>query len=1308
MKSNWQPSKCDKSLFGVFVPARQLLGLAFLAALSPATLQANPDGAQIINGHVSIDTSTPGVTAITNSPNAIIQWQNFTIAQNEITQFIQQNSQSAVLNRIIGENPSQILGHLVSNGQVLLINPNGIVFGANSVVDTQGLIASSLNLSDQDFLKGNYHFMAGSSSGNIINEGLIRAGKDGNIVLIAPSITNSGIIKSEGGQITLAAGQELILTNLDDPNIRFEIQAPANTVLNLGKLLTEGGAINVFASTIKQQGEMNADSVEVDAQGHITLVAQQDISVAENSKVSANNSQGDAGAVLIESKAGTVTVSGQVQANAAAAGKGGTVELLGEHVGVLAKANVSANGGQGGGTVLVGGDWQGKNPNVHNAQASFVAADAHLSANATTQGNGGKVVVWADKVTRAYGHLSAKGGRQGGDGGSIETSGHFLDASGIQVDASAPKGNNGQWLLDPSNITIQARGTDTNVKNGPNWTTDGAEGWVTTGSIEAALNAGTSVKVMTGSAGGQDGNILVLDQIVKSSGARDSLTLQAHNSIEIDAPIRVSPGDGGVGALDVVLNPDSDHSGGGSVAIRSLLDLAGGTLTFNGDGQVNAADNDGHHSGVLVNADVAVLAGTVGLNGFLHNIGSITVGQAAILNLNHALAIGTLTNSGTVTNAAYLNMDTLNLNSDSLLQGTGTVVVNQAFNFYSGASLAGAGVLSTATGATITAKDAGTLTLDKQWNNQGAIVWDHALTLSGSGTLNNFAGGAITIKTANTSTLDLGGFNNRGSVELSGGGTLKIAVANEGNDGGSYAIDSQSSLQFLAQSRNFASGASVGGIGGGNAGKVTFAGDGTYTFYSGSHYQANQTVIDGASVVFKTGNALLLPSLTVANGATLNTSDAIEVSKTLNFSSGLMTGSGSLTTPATTIMLLGEGTALLNKNWDNYGLVNFGAGTGTGGFNGSINLGGIRQWHNYGTIAWQGAVSPANNLARLIILTNEAGGQINVASTDAASVRTLNVGGFNNDGILRLSGGNLHIVSPGTDTGRYQVTGTGQLQFADGTRVFNGAAISSQQPVSFSNDDVFIRNGAILSAPDVVLDGSTLTLDSPLSLNKFTLTRGQVNNGAGLTTIGAFAWSGGTLAGAGNYRFTDGFAYTGGEMSATGAITINDSSGSLTLPAMPSIGSLNAHSSGRLTLTGNLNASALGDAIVLAADKQFINGVNALLTTPQGRWLIYSNDPADNVLGALSPRFTHYGCTADGLCSGDGFNVATAQGNGLLYSSIPVIPQRTVRDDASQQQDESVVLIGPSPSTSPVLGTGVGGTNSDGKNKRHDPRQQCQ
>lgn len=242
-----------------------------IALYSQASI-ANPSGAQVIGGHVSIDNSVTGVTTITNSPNAIINWKNFNITPDETTHFIQENSQSAVLNRIISNQPSGIFGQLVSNGQVFLINPNGILFSKSAVIDTQGLIASSLSLSNDSFQKGIFHFMTGATAGSVVNEGIIHTGKAGNILLIAPQIENKGILQTDGGSITLAAGQELTLVNLDNPDIHFQIQAPQDNVLNIGQLFSEGGAINMFVGMMNHTDAIQATGIAVDKQGNIQLV----------------------------------------------------------------------------------------------------------------------------------------------------------------------------------------------------------------------------------------------------------------------------------------------------------------------------------------------------------------------------------------------------------------------------------------------------------------------------------------------------------------------------------------------------------------------------------------------------------------------------------------------------------------------------------------------------------------------------------------------------------------------------------------------------------------------------------------------------------------------------------------------------------------------------------------------------------------------------------------------------------------------------------------------------------------------------
>jgi len=131
----------------------RLINLVVVAmlTLSGGYSYANPSGATVVRGTVTFTHPNANSLNITNTPGSIINWQHFGIGANEVTRFIQQSSRSAVLNRITGQNPSKILGSLTSNGRVFLINPNGVIFGRNSVIDTAGLITSTLNISDNDF-----------------------------------------------------------------------------------------------------------------------------------------------------------------------------------------------------------------------------------------------------------------------------------------------------------------------------------------------------------------------------------------------------------------------------------------------------------------------------------------------------------------------------------------------------------------------------------------------------------------------------------------------------------------------------------------------------------------------------------------------------------------------------------------------------------------------------------------------------------------------------------------------------------------------------------------------------------------------------------------------------------------------------------------------------------------------------------------------------------------------------------------------------------------------------------------------------
>ena len=531
-----------------------LLGLV-VGLSAGGSAWANPDGPTVVHGQVSVSRPDLNTLNITNSPGAVINWRWFSIGANETTRFIQQSASSSVLNRVIGENPSEVFGQLLSNGRVFLVNPNGVVFGPDSVVDVAGLIASTLQMSDADFMQGRYHF-EGDGEGFIDNRGYIRAGHGGEVVLIAPSIENSGIIEAPGGQLLLAAGRSVTLASLDYEGVQFEVQAPEDEVLNLGVLLAEQGAAGLFAGTIRNTGRIEANSLRVDQTGAIVLSAQADIHLEAGSSLSASGPGG--GDILAESEAGTTWVAGEISASAAQA-RGGSVRILGERVGLIEQASVDVSGESGGGEVLIGGDYRGENPAVKNAEATFVGVGTTINLDALIDADGGRIIIWSNEATRVYGRLSATGGAESGDGGFVETSGHYLDVVTAPA-IGAPNGKGGTWLLDPFDIEIVT--PDQNISAGPTFTPTAAGSQLAPGSITTVLQAGTNVVVDTVNGGGvEQGNITVTEDITTTLNSGNvSLTFNAANNIIVNGDIDVS---GGANSLTVVLNPDSEAAVGG-------------------------------------------------------------------------------------------------------------------------------------------------------------------------------------------------------------------------------------------------------------------------------------------------------------------------------------------------------------------------------------------------------------------------------------------------------------------------------------------------------------------------------------------------------------------------------------------------------------------------------------------------------------------------------------------------------------------------------------------------------------------------
>jgi len=717
--------------------------IASCFACSPAW--ANPTGAQVVTGQVNIS-NNGNVLTVTNSPGSIINWQSFSINPGELTQFLQQSSSSAVLNRIVGQDPSQIFGALQSNGKVYLINPNGILFGAGSQVNVGGLVASSLNISNADFTAGKNNFASltpTSSAGAVTNQGSIITPSGGQIYLIAPQVQNTGILTSPQGEVLLAAGHSVQLVDGGDPNIQVVVSAPTDQALNLGQVLADGGKIGIYGALVNQNGIVSADSAVVGQNGEIVFKSSQATLLGGNSVTSATG-----------------------------AGTGGSIYVLGPQVGLTDYATINASGQTGGGTVLVGGDFHGANPAIMNANTVTLGANTSINADAIQNGNGGRIAVWSLDSTLVAGNISAKGGALSGNGGYVETSGAQLAiATGTSITTAATHGKVGSWLLDPDDFNIASSGGDL---TGAALSGFLANNSVTIDTTASGVNSPPSN--FTGTVAGSGlGNINVSDTVSWNSGY--SLTLNAAGGISITSPITNTGG--GTLALNAVnsitqsaaisvptlsaistagavtltsANAVNSISGSGVTGFQFNNTAPGGTLTVAGITSTNSpiTVTEGSTGGITISGPVdsgGALITLTATNGPLTG-GTIggTIGDSAVLTAGTTIS-GLVTGVDSLTASAPGGVDITNTAPSGLLTipGSGITSTNNSILLEE----------TGATGITVTGTiNAGGGEVSLTADNGAITTTSGTITTSGTGFVSltaygNLALGSITTDTTN-------------------------------------------------------------------------------------------------------------------------------------------------------------------------------------------------------------------------------------------------------------------------------------------------------------------------------------------------------------------------------------------------------------------------------------------------------------------------------------------------------------------------------------------------------------------------------
>ncbi len=525
-------------------------GILPARALNPGAL---PTGGHIVSGQGTIAASGDNMTVTQLQNQMILNWNTFNIGQDASVTFLQPSASSSALNRILGQNPAEIFGSLKANGRIFLLDPAGIIFGPTARVDVGGLVASSLNLSDSDYLSGNFRFTSTGLQSSVINQGTINAAKYGVVALIAPQVSNQGTISAPGGSVALAGGNRVTLDFTGDGLVKLSVDEAA-----LDAEVRNGGAVKTAAGRVFMTEKAAQDVVS-------TVVNNSGIIEADS--IGTKNGE----IVLDGGGQGVVTNSGAINARGNNAGEtGGTVTVTGNQVGLLSGSTIDVSGNSGGGTVNIGGGPHGADAGIRNASDVYMDKEASIFADAAVNGNGGQVTIWSQQYTNFAGSISARGGPLGGNGGWVETSSKgVLDASGSVV-TLAPLGIAGVWLLDPSDITI--------ITGGGGTLSGGIFDPPVTSSIDpltiATGLASGNVTIDTSGGSGGSGNITVSNSV--SWGSANTLSLEANNNIAVNAAIS------GTGGGNLVLRADSQGTGTGTVTFGApgFVSLPGGNVSI--------------------------------------------------------------------------------------------------------------------------------------------------------------------------------------------------------------------------------------------------------------------------------------------------------------------------------------------------------------------------------------------------------------------------------------------------------------------------------------------------------------------------------------------------------------------------------------------------------------------------------------------------------------------------------------------------------------------------------------------------------
>lgn len=522
---------------------KKTLALLVMSALSlgASSVDAMPEGGVIRSGEGAVSQNGREMTIRQDSGRLAMDWTNFNVGKDETVRFQQPGKDALALNRVTGNQQSLIDGSLLSNGHVLLVNPNGVVIGKNASIDVGGLVASTAHVKD-NFMKefGNStgaFTLGGVSDGKIINEGTINA-EGGLVALHAAKVENSGTIKSNGGSVLMAAADTLTLTPDTDGKLNFTVDGKVAeaSALNKGAITADGGTIvmtadsasDVMSTVVNNEGTLQARTLRKNEKGQILLEGN------------------DKGQVEVS---GTLDVSGTENGQDA-----GNIKVIGQKTIVHDGTNLLAKGDVNGGKIETSGD----------------VLDLGDNLNIDAKGVNGKAGEWLLDPLDVI--IADSDPTVNYDSSTMDILRYDGTTSSITKDTTIA-------YHDPTADTAEAASTNTAVT------------WINSETINTLLNQGTNVTIQAAATNGV-ANITVNSAISKTAGGDANFTLEAMRNITINKDITSSSG-----KLNVVLNSDTNGNQVGAVIINADIDTNGGSFTSASGGNLAYSAPDGTTKG---------------------------------------------------------------------------------------------------------------------------------------------------------------------------------------------------------------------------------------------------------------------------------------------------------------------------------------------------------------------------------------------------------------------------------------------------------------------------------------------------------------------------------------------------------------------------------------------------------------------------------------------------------------------------------------------------------------------------------------